>query len=307
MGGFWAMGIQICVMRGLDAFQLIAALMLVGCASSKSRSPSDHERSGSFEAYRSTTVGSQPLSTFIEHRTAMLVRGMTAEAASFDGLTASVEFHSETNRSLGCGQAVAIEADGYFLTAAHCVDPGVTYIVFSDGQTARIALPRAVAQITDPETHRDLAILHVDARVEEVFAWAEPEGVKRQTAAVAVGNSELKVGDKTHASISRECLGGRILSVKKLAAGGLMVFSDLPTRAGDSGAPLLNTEGRLIGIHFAALTSPASRQKAVAFRPDKVWLTGIIQQDRLHPTTPSELVLSMNGGKRGPVLTINLE
>ena len=59
----------------------------------------------------------------------------------------TLKFKAEPNTALVAGHAVAIDRSGYFLTAAHCVDYPVNYLIFSDGQTARIAALRVVAKI----------------------------------------------------------------------------------------------------------------------------------------------------------------
>jgi hypothetical protein len=153
-----------------------------------------------------------------------------------------------------------------------------------------------------------LAILHIDAQSAEVFTWTRTDAIAKGTAALAVGSSDVTVLDDRHASMGPTCFAGHITSARKLARGGVMVLSDLPARRGDSGGPLLDVDGRLIGIHVGVWRSLGKHPRAVAFRPDQSWIAHVIKEDRLHSNPESKLLLpaiSRNGGN--PVIMISLE
>jgi hypothetical protein len=133
------------------------------------------------------------------------------------------------------------------------VDCPVNYLVFSDGQTVRIAVARVVAKISGPSKHLGLAIVHVDAKLQDAFTLADPGEVRPGSPAVAVGTSGYIVG-ANRARLDQVCFAGRITSVNNSAHGTMTVHSNLPAREGDSGGPLVNESGQLIGIHMGRLT-----------------------------------------------------
>jgi S1-C subfamily serine protease len=188
------------------------------------------------------------------------------------------------------------------------VDYQFNYLVFSDGQTVKIAAPRVVAKIRDLATHRDIALLHVSAKLTEVFTWAGTETIRDRTPVVSVGSSELKVLSEKYASINRVCLAGCITSVKNLSVGGVLLLSNVPTRAGDSGGPIVDADGRLIAIHFGVRTSATTSSKAIAFRPDLSWVSSAIDEDRSRPRPSAEMILPQPAGANDdPVIMISLE
>ncbi len=204
--------------------------------------------------------------------------------------------------------AAAIAADGYFVTAAHCVDHPTNYLVYLENRVAKIAVPRLVARVTDRAHHHDLAILHVDDQLTEVFTWTETDVILKGMDALAVGSSDVSVLDDAHATVGLTCLAGHITSVRKLVGGGEMVSSNLPVRAGDSGGPLIGMDGRLIGVHVGVWKSLGTHPSAVAFRPDQSWISRVVKQDRLRSVPEPKLLLpriSRNGGN--PVIMISLE
>jgi len=133
------------------------------------------------------------------------------------------------------GSAVIISADGYVLTAGHvCGAPGrnVTFL-FADGTTARgktLGLNRSIdsglMKITDkgPWPYVDLGISKKLKPGDWVIAIGHPRGFERDRPPVV----------RT---------GRVILATERVVQTGCTLFS------GDSGGPLLDVDGRVIGIH----------------------------------------------------------
>lgn len=297
------------------AYLLFAAMsVLVGCSSHKPAWASDQRRSESFKTYGDTKIGDQPLGVFLTQRTAVLVSGLPVVASKSVEQCLSFEFKPEPNRVLSCSHAAAIDPRGYFLTAAHCLDHPVNYLVYSDGQSARISIPRVVAKIRDPAKNLDLAIIHVDAKLRDVFALATPDEIHAGDPALAVGSGEIaSLSSKlTNWGLIRSvCLAGRVTSVTKLGDGTGFVCSDLPTRKGDSGGPLVSKNGTLMGVHSGVGTDRRGKAKTVAIRPSDSWMTRIIEQDHQRLVQESPLTLapltSFDHEKAGMVVWLNYE
>jgi len=133
----------------------------------------------------------------------------------------------------GEGSGVLISKDGYILTAAHVVgdSPGVT-IRWSDGaetngQVVRIAKGRDVALIkTNDHAHAPLKLRRDEPAVgDEVFAIGALYGQKFQS------------------SVTRG-----VMSADRIFDGYAFIQSDVTVDPGASGGPLLDSQGRVIGL-----------------------------------------------------------
>jgi S1-C subfamily serine protease len=150
----------------------------------------------------------------------------------------------------GLGTGVIVNADGAILTARHVV-AGARQIevTFADGT-------EAMATVASEDAENDIAVLEAD-RAPEVIVPA------------VLGGSGLRVGDETFA------VGHPLGLVGSLSAGvisgleraipigngqtlrGLIQF-DAAVNRGNSGGPLLNRDGQVIGI-VTALANPSEQ------------------------------------------------
>jgi S1-C subfamily serine protease len=150
-------------------------------------------------------------------------------------------------RRLGSG--VVVNAAGYVLTALHVVAGGERVRVdFADGTSAAATLAGA-----DPA--HDVAVLEVD-RLPELVVPAVL-GVPP-----AVGDTVFAVGDPL--GLRRSLSAGVVSAVDRTisppdgpAMDGLIQF-DAAVNPGNSGGPLLNRTGQVVGI-VTALANPADR------------------------------------------------
>lgn len=288
--------------------------VLVGCSVHKHAGVSDQQRSESFKTYRDAKIGAEPLGAFLKQRTAVLVSGWPVAASKSVEQSLFIEFKPEPNRVLTCGHAAAIDSRGYFLTAAHCLEHPVNYLVYSDGQSARIAIPRIVAKMWDPAKNIDLAIIHVDAKLRNVFALATPDEIHAGEPALTAGSGKIFAvsSNLTNWGLVRSvCLAGRVAFLTELGDGIKLVCSDIPSHPGDSGSPLVSTNGTLMGVHSGVWTDWRGKGRAVANRPSDSWLSSIIEEDRqrlpqVPPLTLAPLA-SFDKEKAGMVVWLNYE
>ena len=265
------------------------AVMLAACKHTDC--VTDSQRWESAEGLITGRVDGSRLDCYLQQRTAILLCGtMVASSARPIGETLSVQFQPSTNAILdGAAHAVAIAADGYFLTAAHCLHNGyVNYLVYADKSCAKIAAARTVCRVWDRAKGLDCAILHVDAELPYVFEWAHASEPVAGTAVVAVGQSVLRWTGDLSCCLSQMCFGGRIVGIQRLVGDSLEIRSDIPARKGDSGGPVATPDGRLVAIdvqkHFGPLKS---FNFSVSLRPDLAWVNRVIQEDRVRWTGPS--------------------
>jgi S1-C subfamily serine protease len=282
---------------------IVAIFGLVGCSSPNPVWISERERAASFAAYSANTIDGQPIDLFLKQRTAILFSGFSGiNAAAVGAQTLAIKFKQEPNRAFEGGHAIAIEADGYFLTAAHCVNhSAINYLVYSDGQTAKIAIPRIVAK------ERDVAIIHVDANLPKVFVWADQNEMMAENPVIAVGNSEITFPFRNTGFLDQICLAGKIKSVSDSTDGMKMIYSDLPGRDGDSGGPVVEQDGKLLGVHSGGITDRMEITTDVAIYPDPSWVARVIAQDRLsslHEPQKALPIIDKNKDARGIIVKL---
>jgi putative serine protease PepD len=182
-----------------------------------------------------------------------------------------VQVEVETYQGQAIGSGVILSSDGKILTNAHVVsgasEGGTVKITFSDGKTAN-------ATVLGSDTSSDLAVL-------------QAENVDGLKAATLGDSSSVQVGDEVVAIGSPEGLQGTVTSGIVSALGrdvtvgsenrqqdptspfgrtssensGTTTYKAIQTDAslnpGNSGGPLLNLNGEVIGIN-SAIYSPAS-------------------------------------------------
>ena len=152
----------------------------------------------------------------------------------------------------------------------------MNYLVYFDGERARIAAPRVVARAGKG---LDVAVIHVETTLPHVFAWSATRRTGPREMAVSVGRKEMaRITDQVR-YYGHAYFAGRITAVRRSAEGALAIHHDLPLRRGDSGGPLATTDGMLIGINTKGTLS-MGKQTAVGVRPDLSWVARVIQEDR---------------------------
>ena len=150
----------------------------------------------------------------------------------------------------GIGAGVIINADGSILTARHVVaNAGVITVTFADGT-------RSTAKIVSQIPSQDMAVILAD-RPPSVIVPAVLGG------SVRVGDEAYTVGHPLGLvdSLSAGVISGLNRSIPVEEAGitldGLIQF-DAAVNPGNSGGPLLNRNGQVVGI-VTALANPAQQ------------------------------------------------
>jgi len=144
--------------------------------------------------------------------------------------------------SLGSG--VVISPDGYLLTNNHVVERGARFRVgFADGK-------ELTAKVVGTDPAADLAVLKLDARERLPFV---PMG---RSDDLLIGETVIAIGNPF--GLSHTVTTGVVSAVhRNFKAGDRTLFDFIQTDAsinpGNSGGPLLDIEGRLIGINTAIL------------------------------------------------------
>jgi S1-C subfamily serine protease len=152
----------------------------------------------------------------------------------------------------GVGSGVVINEGGDIMTALHVVaDAAQIEVLFADGS-------QAIAEIVSAEPERDIAVLQADPPPE----WIVP-AVLGNPGAMRIGDEAFAVGNPLGlvASLSAGVISGFDRSIPVGEADrrleGLIQF-DTAVNPGNSGGPLLNRQGHVVGI-VTALANPSEQ------------------------------------------------
>lgn len=276
----------------------IAAWMLGGCASVviPSDAKINSEKIASIAEWNQILVGHESAETYAWDRTSMVIQGA-------DGIRTQTETESNKPRArsftptlngkvvkrASAGAAAAIASDGYWLTAAHCTEPGPLMIVHigRDGQLrswpARVvwrADSEGVSSTMELPPERDLAILHtvMDQPIAAfTLAAAPPERGRVLCLGSGVGTNAWSAGRITG-------VGGRIDDDVTL------IRHDAPVSFGDSGGPAMLEDGSLVGVNVERAWGVLADDESTAAWIKPSVLERVIEEDRqrrgVSPPTP---------------------
>ena len=150
---------------------------------------------------------------------------------------------SQAPRDADGGSAAPITADGYFLTADHVLSHMAGRNVFLIyGQGGRLA--PAKARVVWRSAADDIALLHIPVKTPYYYQWTPPDRW------LAEGSRVIHGGISTGMKSSDGKLG------TALAPAGMLTWNrrfkmDIPLQPGDSGGPVVDAYGRLVGINSA--------------------------------------------------------
>lgn len=176
------------------------------------------------------------------------------------------------------GSAAPITADGYFLTADHVLarlsDGRNAFIIYGLGHHRTTAKARVVWR----SSRADLALLHVPLATPDFYQWTPPQRW------LPDGTWVIHGGITT----GRKSPPGKLattLSPERWLTGARQFKLDFPLRPGDSGGPVVDAHGRLVGINsaveFLVPMETAFFVESEGSRPNTHKIAELIKRDRL--------------------------
>ena len=139
------------------------------------------------------------------------------------------------------GTGLIVTADGEIVTNAHVVGDAKTVHVRLNGESE----PREAAVVaSDPA--RDLALLRVDTTGMSPATFAAPDDIRLGDEVLAIGYALDLDGDPT-VTLGIVSSLGRTLNTESGSLKGL-IQTDAAVSSGNSGGPLVNAVGRVVGI-----------------------------------------------------------
>jgi len=172
-----------------------------------------------------------------------------------------------TGEPRGGGSGFLFTPDGYVLTNSHVVRAGGSAGAVPRGLRTHVGLEdgrRYEARWVGDDPDTDLAVLHMDGLAQETLAHAplgRSRDLRRGEIAIAIGNPlgfEQTVTSGIISALGRSMRtsGGRLIPD--------VIQTDAALNPGNSGGPLLNSRGEVIGVNTAIIRGAQSLCFAVA-------------------------------------------
>jgi S1-C subfamily serine protease len=163
----------------------------------------------------------------------------------------------------GAGSGFIWDTEGHIVTNNHVIEGAeIIRVTFSDGTSV-------LAELIGADASSDLAVLKVDLPVSQLkpMEIMDSTQVNVGQIAIAIGNPFQLSGTMTTGIISGT---GRSLALDSTGSGGLyysipdIIQTDAAINPGNSGGPLVDIEGRLIGV-TTAIESPVRANAGVGY------------------------------------------
>lgn len=248
--------------------------------------------------------------------TALVLRNFESVSTGGDKEELVIEAITQLDRA-GFGSAAPISRDGYFLTAGHLArDASLLTLVFlrrqDEGSPRLQSIPAQVvwnknsnganaSNALDP----DIAIIHANIKSERWFAIASAP--PRINDPIIVSGWPLQHFETFYGGA--RLAAGRILLVESLDAYGAphaatVIRHNAPLVPGDSGGPVLDRNGDLIGVNSTGRVALSIWQRIkiglglasarfdkieysnLAIMPDRNWLQEMMDTDRARQDSP---------------------
>jgi serine protease Do len=163
----------------------------------------------------------------------------------------------------GAGSGLVIRPDGAIVTNFHVVEGAdALRVTLSDGRT----LPGRVVGV-DPPT--DIAVLRVAASGLPTPTWADSRRLRVGEMAIAIGNP-MGSGFARTVTVGVVSGLGRSLGLGYALRAFELIQTDAAINPGNSGGPLVDAQGRVIGLNSVKIAAPAVESMGFALPSNTV-------------------------------------
>lgn len=147
----------------------------------------------------------------------------------------------ETVDNISSGSGVFISEDGYLVTNQHVVEGAMSLeVVFSTGEVRE-------AELVGEDSYDDIAVLHVEGDVPAYVPWGNSDSIKSGETVIAIG-SPLGAFQNT-VTVGVVSATDRAIDVSETYELQGLIQTDAAINQGNSGGPLINLNGELVGIN----------------------------------------------------------
>ncbi len=215
-------------------------------------------RAGAPASFADLTAQLQPAVVNISTRQRIQVSSNPFAGTPFEGLfgpRGGGEAQPQTRRGQSLGSGFIISADGYIVTNNHVVSPGAPNAVVEQITVTMPDRTEYVATLVGRDPDSDLAVLKIDGRNLPHVAFGDSPSTRVGDWVIAIGNP-LGLGGTVTAGIVSAVY--RNVGPTGAGSGGAYdryIQTDAAINQGNSGGPLFNMAGRVIGINSSILSS----------------------------------------------------
>ena len=201
------------------------------------------------------------------------VVGITTTTVSSDN------FFSMPTESTGVGTGIIVYSNGYILTNSHVISDGqarTVNVLFSDGSTVD-------GNVAWYDSQLDLAIVKVEKTGLTAAELGDSDKVSIGDISIAIGNP---YGLDLASTVTQGIISGldRTISTEETTMTGL-IQTDASINAGNSGGPLLNESGQVIGINTAKASEGEGLGFSIPINTAKPIIESIIEKGSYEKVT----------------------
>lgn len=151
-----------------------------------------------------------------------------------------------TQRSTGSG--IILTEDGYIITNNHVVQGARRIEVLLHASNPGVREPRLTAKLIGADHETDLAVIKIDRDKLPFLQFGDSNRLRQGELVMAFGNPLGLEGSVSTGVVSS--------TARRLHSEDAMVYvqTDAPINPGNSGGPLVNTDGRVVGVNTFILS-----------------------------------------------------